>query len=83
MDQVQNNRRSVRIRSFKSGRIVYNDRMSTFDCVIKNISEDGAKLVLSIPASLPDKFSVLFNDGQQKQCAVRWRVMNEIGVQYC
>lgn len=82
MQYSQNNRRSVRTRSFKTGRIIYDNRIKTLDCIIKNISEDGAKLVLTIPENLPSEFSVRFNDGAEKNCNVRWRVMNEIGVQY-
>ncbi len=83
MDTTSNNRKTTRIRSFKSGRIIYNDRVKTLDCIVKNMSEEGAKLVLSVPESLPDAFSVRFIDGRERTCAVRWRVMNEIGVQYC
>lgn len=83
MDTGSNNRKTTRTRSFKSGRIIYSDRIKTLDCIIKNMSDDGAKLVLSIPENLPDAFSVRFNDGKERNCAVRWRIMNEIGVQYC
>ncbi len=44
-------RRSERIRAFLGAKIIFNNRMSIVDCVVRNISATGAKLALA--GSLP------------------------------
>lgn len=51
-------RASVRQRTLKSAKVVLRD-WSTIDCVIRNASEDGARLDFSDPVALPDRFDLL------------------------
>jgi hypothetical protein len=48
-------RRSKRVRTILGVKIVFNNRMSIMDCVVKNISSSGAKLVLPDTAPCPSK----------------------------
>ena len=48
-------RRSIsRQRSFLQGRIFYNSRRSSIDCLIRDISDTGAKLKFSEAVAVPD-----------------------------
>lgn len=83
MIHFENNRRKdERTRSLKGGRIIINNRNSVMDCMVRNLSARGAKLVLSMPSSLPDDFELRFEDGKEHVCAVRWRNAKELGVEF-
>ena len=56
MDQER--RASIRHRTLKEAKVVLHDS-STIDCIIRNISEDGAHLDFTDPVPLPDHFDVL------------------------
>lgn len=75
-------RKSPRIKAFKGARIVYGNGSTTRDCMVRNISVEGAKIVAEITAGIPDEFSLLFEDGSRRRCAVRWRKANELGVEF-
>ena len=57
MDQER--RASVRHRALKEAKVVLHD-WSTIDCIVRNLSEGGARLDFSDPIALPDHFEVLF-----------------------
>lgn len=46
-------RRSVRNRTLIGGKVIFNQRQSTLDCTIRNLSEDGALLVFPDSIALP------------------------------
>lgn len=77
-----NRRKNERTRSLKGGRIILNNRNSAMDCMVRNLSAGGAKLVLTVPLSLPDDFELRFEDGKEHACAVRWRNAKEFGVEF-
>ncbi len=45
---------SSRQKSFLQGRIYYNHRRSSVDCLVRDVSDTGAKLVFGEPVSVPD-----------------------------
>ncbi len=75
-------RKSPRMRALKGARIVYNHGTSTRDCLIKNMSSGGAKILVETTIGLPDDFILSFDDGEQHACHVRWRKLAEIGVEF-
>jgi hypothetical protein len=52
-------RQSTRARVIYGGVLTYNRRQSTIECVIRNFSEDGAKVEFDNPAVLPDLVDLL------------------------
>jgi hypothetical protein len=82
-NSANHQRRSPRIRSLIAARIIYNNDASTLDCVIRNISEDGAKLQLSGGAAIPIEFSLLIIKKEvTRQARITWRSGEEIGVEF-
>ena len=74
-------RSGARRRMLKSGRICFNERHSTLECAVRDISEQGARLRLSGSIDAPDTFELLVElDGIRVDCAVVWRSNDEIGV---
>jgi PilZ domain len=54
------------------------------ECLIRNVSEFGAKLICELPGDVPDSFVLnLTIDGKVKRkCKVTWRTDNEIGIAF-
>ncbi len=76
------NRTAQRHRTLKGGKIVVNDGFSTFDCTIRNLSETGAKLTVTSPWGIPQRFTLAMHDGREFACDVAWRTETEIGVRF-
>jgi hypothetical protein len=47
-------RSSARQKSFLKGQIIFNNRRSVVECLIRDISADGARLILSQTGIVPD-----------------------------
>lgn len=76
-------RKEIRKPSYLGGRIAFNHLYATRDCLIRNISPAGAKLVFSAPAVLPENF-VLSIPSQEKAINARiaWCSETEVGVAF-
>ena len=76
-------RRAPRLRSLLGARIEINDGRSTVDCLIRDVSETGAKLIISAPVPLPDGFELIIPQrGITRRVRVAWRRATEIGVRF-
>lgn len=54
----------------------------TLPCIIRNVSDTGAKLEVAKVGSIPDSI-VLHAPGHRPQtCRVAWRALKELGVEY-
>ncbi len=56
--QMADSRQADRLRCLLPAKIVFNNRCSTFDCLIRNISASGAKIEIATAASLPARFEL-------------------------
>src|SRR5262245_57320611 len=74
-------RREHRNRTLRSGKIVFNNKRSVLDCVIRNQSDTGACLQVSNPAGVPARFE-LIGDGASHACHVIWRSETRIGIEF-
>jgi hypothetical protein len=64
-------------------RIVSLNGLSTFTCVIRNLSETGALLVLATTAGVPDKFYLAPPTHDRTiLCRVAWRDTKRMGVEF-
>src|SRR4051794_29867570 len=76
-------RSAPRTRSFLKGKAIFNNRQSTLDCLIRDISSTGARLEVSNAVLLPDAFDLYV---AQKDATMRaritWRRDGEIGVEF-
>jgi uncharacterized protein YceH (UPF0502 family) len=75
-------RRTVsRQRSFLQGRIFFNNRRTSYDCLIRDFSEHGAKLKFSSTLATPDAVELFIPAKEESYRAkVTWRNADEIGV---
>lgn len=53
-----------------------------FDCIVKDISESGARLKVQNVVSVPDTFKLLISDGRSYDATVKWRRIDSVGVRF-
>src|SRR3954447_10484428 len=76
-------RQAPRLRSLLGARIEINNGQATVDCLIRDVSETGAKLIISAPVPLPDRFDLIIpQKGVTRRVRVAWRRATEIGVRF-
>jgi hypothetical protein len=76
-------RPAPRQRTLKKARIVFNDRRSAIDCVVRNLSPHGALLVLPSFVGMPETFE-LFVDGETacRPAHIVWKRDGKTGVEF-
>lgn len=76
-------RHHIRSRTFIGAQIIFNQRRSTLDCTVRNLSEDGALLVLSDAVATPELFELYFPLKRESRMArARWRDGSRQGVEF-
>ncbi len=74
---------SNRQKSFLRGCVYFNNRRSAFDCLIRDISSTGARLIFSGTVSVPDVVDLYIPQKEQTLSAqVQWRHGDEVGVAF-
>jgi len=74
-------RRSERQRSLLRGRVYFNRGRCSLDCLIRDISYEGARLAFSDPVSIPDVIQLSIPiKNRMMDAKVRWRRGLTIGV---
>ncbi|MGH6677183.1 MAG: PilZ domain-containing protein, partial [Xanthobacteraceae bacterium] len=83
MEEAQNLRSSDRIRAFLRAQIIFNNRMSTIDCIVKNISPTGARIALNDALTVPTEFELYIPQrGRSHHARLVWRDKDAIGVDF-
>jgi uncharacterized protein YceH (UPF0502 family) len=76
-------RTSSRHKSLLRGRIYFNNRQAAVDCLVRDMSEDGAKLIFADTGTVPDKIELYIPQKEQTlQARVRWRTDGEVGITF-
>ncbi len=74
-------RRSARRRTLKEGKILHAGGRSASKCVIRDLSETGAKLICQESVAVPDAFRLIcVSDNVIRDSKVVWRNANEVGI---
>lgn len=75
-------RRFPRSRAFLGAKIIFNDGHSSFDCIVREMSEGGAQIKVENALAVPERFNLTLSDGRSFGCEIRWRRINAIGVEF-
>jgi hypothetical protein len=76
-------RRVSRYRTLKSGKIVVHAGRSVVDCTVRNLSTNGALLIVASLAGIPEKFELVLDaTGEHRVCRVAWRGEDRLGVAF-
>jgi two-component system cell cycle response regulator len=78
----QDRRRLPRKRTLKKGRIVFNNRNSVLDCVVRNLSAQGALLIVPSVFGIPDEFQLYIDSAGCHAAHVIWRGKSSLGVSW-
>ena len=80
---MQDRRRHDRARAFRAGTIAWLGHASPLHCVVRNLSSDGALLLVDEPARAPCDFDVtVFPEGGIRHARVVWRGETGVGVAF-
>lgn len=81
--QVFADRRGVlRHRVFKGASLSFNRGYGAMECVVRNLSASGAKLVFGDALAVPPHFSLrISGEDHPRDATVIWRGAREVGVQ--
>lgn len=75
-------RKTPRTKAFKSGSITF-ESASGIQCIIRNLSADGALLETDGNAALPGRFSIIIKPEMKRyECQVIWRSGIKIGIKF-
>ncbi|TAL77011.1 MAG: PilZ domain-containing protein [Beijerinckiaceae bacterium] len=76
-------RANDRIRSFLRAQIIFNNRMTTIECIIKNISATGARVALDETLAVPTEFDIYIpTRNRSHRARLVWRDKESIGVDF-
>lgn len=80
---IANDRVAPRHKVFLKARITFNRGASSFDCIVRELSAVGARLVLSETSMLPETFDLhIPQKGKTYRSALRWRREDGVGVAF-
>jgi hypothetical protein len=81
--RVAERRRTARQKSFLRGTIHFNNRRSAIDCLVRDISQYGARLTFADSVTVPDVVDLYIPQKDQTlRCHVIWRNGPEAGVAF-
>jgi hypothetical protein len=74
-------RASPRHKTFIKGRIYFNNRLASMECIVRDVTDKGCRIEFSENVTLPDNFELyLPNKDEYFQARVKWRRGNNIGL---
>jgi len=74
---------ATRQKTFLKGVLYYDNQRASIDCVIRDISETGARLSFEHPATIPDNVELFIPNKQQTfRAIVRRRAPCEVGIAF-
>ncbi|RAZ84173.1 sensor domain-containing diguanylate cyclase [Mesorhizobium hawassense] len=73
-----------RRRVLKAGRILFNNRMSSIDCTVRTLGEDGAGLDVTSAVGVPETFSLqIRSDAFETRCRIVAQAERHLEVEFC
>ena len=77
-------RASRRQKSFLRGVVYFDKRRSEMACLVRDLSEDGARIILSQTITIPDIIELQIPQRERAVSArVQWRRADEVGLAFC
>jgi len=81
-DAEEKDRRiAPRRRAFKQARIGFHALSAAIDCVIRDSSDTGLRLLVESPVGVPDCFFIVREGQPARKCRVVWRRAVGLGVE--
>ena len=77
-----NRREQFRRTVIKGAKIIFNNRKSTLDCRVRDMTMDGARLDLSTQQLLPHEFGLQVSGNPVRRCGLCWARGTFVGVRF-
>jgi len=79
---MQDRRRASRSHVLKGAKIVLGTS-SVIDCVVRNVTNAGARIQIANTVELPEGLGLSFDGGFSiRPCRIAWRTVTETGVEF-
>jgi hypothetical protein len=80
---MEERRLAARHKTFIRGRIFFNNRLSSVDCIIRDLGTDGGRLEVSEGVTIPTVFDLYIpNRDEEFHARVEWRKGNYLGASW-
>ena len=80
---MEERRETQRLRTYLAGQINFHERCSRLECLVRNMSLNGARLIFPRPAAIPDTFNVVIPQRDEiRRARIIWRNEKEAGVAF-
>jgi hypothetical protein len=80
----QEHRVAIRHRTFLKGKVQFNNRQLNIDCLVRDLSDTGARISVTQAVMLPQSFDLFLpHRDQTLHCRLSWRRGDEVGVRFC
>ncbi len=80
---MKERRALARHKTLFKGRIYFNNRLSSMDCIVRDVTTDGARLEFSESVTLPEVFELyLANKDEYFRARVIWRRGSQLGINW-
>jgi hypothetical protein len=81
--KMENTRNPGRARAILGAQIIFNNRNSTVECQIRNISSKGARICFTDAVSVPEEFELFIpQKGTTYRARMRWRDTEGAGLEF-
>lgn len=65
-----------------SAAVVFDHGRTQLGCIIRNLSDTGAKLEVASVKGIPQSFDLIAQGHRPEHCRVVWRALREMGVEF-
>ncbi len=75
-------RKTIRMKRLKEGRLIFNNRRSVMNCVVRDASKFGARVTIGEPHLVPFEFEFSVGGEAPRQARKAWINHHEMGLQF-
>lgn len=70
------------MRRLKEGSIYFNGKKSMMSCIVRDVSETGARVTVGEPYLLPTEFELAIHGKPARPARKVWVKLNEMGIEF-
>lgn len=79
---MDDKRKTPRMHRLKEARIYFNDKKSIMSCIVRDVSEGGARVTVGEPYLLPAEFEFVIHGSPARPARKVWVKQNEMGIEF-
>ncbi len=80
---MEERRKAQRSRTYLGGQVEFNPRCLRLECLVRNMSPNGARLIFPRSPAIPETFDLTIHQtGDKRRARIIWRTEKEAGVSF-